>query len=415
MNQYWLTFNPDVFIWKKHNLVLIYNAINYTVHEFESCKKFDDLYKTLVQPENLYTSTISDKDLQDKDFSTIVKQLLNANCLSLTPVSENAEIPVSFFPMPGIQRSRDKFRTNQGTFDYEKYSFYLQEITVYINGKGIQSNLYAKQFPYFLEDGKELNYQDLELLLKTIAHSSISNIRICGSNIFKYSNLYRLLNNLDRIHAIKSLYVSCQQILDFGEAYKLLSSEQFEYRIIVDSLHPLLESVVSMVQKKKLNITWIFYVASKNEYTSVLEQISRLQLEKYSIKPIFRGNNLSFFFTHVFMTKEDVITSQLNKRQIFANQILNTNDFGKFTISSNGDVFVNVNFPSCGNIKNDTIYTLIQQELVWGKLWFRTRTEHPCSECLYQWLCPSPSNYEIVLNQPNLCFKHINKQQFDHD
>lgn len=28
--------------------------------------------------------------------------------------------------------------------------------------------------------------------------------------------------------------------------------------------------------------------------------------------------------------------------------------------------------------------------------------ERSC-DCIYQWLCPSPSNYELVIGQPNLC------------
>jgi pseudo-rSAM protein len=52
---------------------------------------------------------------------------------------------------------------------------------------------------------------------------------------------------------------------------------------------------------------------------------------------------------------------------------------------------------------DDDIRNLIYRELMEGKSWLRIRNQAPCTECLYQWLCPSPSNYEIVTGKPNLC------------
>jgi hypothetical protein len=38
---------------------------------------------------------------------------------------------------------------------------------------------------------------------------------------------------------------------------------------------------------------------------------------------------------------------------------------------------------------------------------FRLQTgessSEPCASCRYQWICPSPSDYERVLGIPNLC------------
>jgi hypothetical protein len=31
------------------------------------------------------------------------------------------------------------------------------------------------------------------------------------------------------------------------------------------------------------------------------------------------------------------------------------------------------------------------------------RNQTPCDDCVYQWLCPSPSDYEIAISRPNLC------------
>ena len=69
----------------------------------------------------------------------------------------------------------------------------------------------------------------------------------------------------------------------------------------------------------------------------------------------------------------------------------------------NGDVFANLQNSKLGNICTDSILSMLHKELREGKSWFHLRTEYPCSECLYQWLCPSPSNCELTIGRPNLC------------
>lgn len=82
---------------------------------------------------------------------------------------------------------------------------------------------------------------------------------------------------------------------------------------------------------------------------------------------------------------------------------MNLYDFGKINIMSNGDVYANINNPRLGNIYENNIYDIVQYEINTGKSWFRVRNQVPCTDCIYQWLCPSPSDYEIVLERPNLC------------
>jgi len=88
---------------------------------------------------------------------------------------------------------------------------------------------------------------------------------------------------------------------------------------------------------------------------------------------------------------------------IFAHQKLNTNFFGSLTIISSGDVYANINRPALGNIVNNSILELIKSELIINTAWRKIRDVEPCSNCIYQYLCPSPSNYEIILDKSNLC------------
>jgi pseudo-rSAM protein len=67
-----------------------------------------------------------------------------------------------------------------------------------------------------------------------------------------------------------------------------------------------------------------------------------------------------------------------------------------------GYVYANVNDLHLGII-NDSPYSLVYREFIDGKSWLNIRKQAPCADCIYQWLCPSPSNYETVIGKPNLC------------
>lgn len=52
----------------------------------------------------------------------------------------------------------------------------------------------------------------------------------------------------------------------------------------------------------------------------------------------------------------------------------------------------------------EKISELVFKEMKNGKAWFLTRDKvSPCKDCLFRYLCPSPSNYELVIGKPNLC------------
>jgi len=68
-----------------------------------------------------------------------------------------------------------------------------------------------------------------------------------------------------------------------------------------------------------------------------------------------------------------------------------------------GDVFANVNHSALGNVKTHSIFEIVYKEIIQGKSWLNIRNQEPCNNCIYQWLCPPPSEYEILIGQPNLC------------
>ena len=171
-----------------------------------------------------------------------------------------------------------------------------------------------------------------------------------------------------------------------------------------------LEQANKLTDIENFNVFWKFLVSSELEYLQTEALIERLKIQKSKIIPFYNGNNYDFFSDNIFTTLEDIDQIHLNRREIFANQYINAADFGKITVMPDGQIYANVNQAALGNI-NDDIRELIYNELVNGKSWLRIRDREPCVDCIYQWLCPSPSNYETVFGRYNLC--HVNYQNFN--
>lgn len=98
------------------------------------------------------------------------------------------------------------------------------------------------------------------------------------------------------------------------------------------------------------------------------------------------------------------MASSLSMKELFRKRTINQNDFGKLHILPNGDIRANLHHPVLGNITTYSIYEIIQKEIKEGKSWLRIRNQSPCNTCLYRDLCPSPSDHELEIGYPNLCW-----------
>ena len=165
-----------------------------------------------------------------------------------------------------------------------------------------------------------------------------------------------------------------------------------------------LEQIADMLLlNQTLPVEYIFDVSSKEERQQTEQFVEQFQIEKYRLNPVYTGKNIQFFEENVFLTKEDILSTRMTIKDFFARKAMNIYDFGKINIMPNGDTYANLNYPALGNIYTDSIYEIVQKEIDEGKSWLRIRNQAPCNECVYQWLCPPPSNYEIAIGRPNLC------------
>jgi pseudo-rSAM protein len=284
----------------------------------------------------------------------------------------------------------------------------LNEISFYINVKGSLNGCYINGFNQSVYrdcvNNVDLRFSAIKIFLEQIGGSSVSLINIYADNILKYAELGHLANELDKMHIIKTFYLPLRSFPANIDELKFLGSPQFRLKILVDPDFDsrVLDEIFQKLRTSGIQCEWSFFVSSKQEFKKVNSVISKTDFGNTDIKPFLNGKNIRFFQDNIYLTKEDLLNSNLSKREIFAHQVLNTNDFGKLTVLPDRKVYANVNHPPLGLI-NEPVNKMVFNEMDKGTSWRKIRDMKPCSDCVYQWLCPSPSNYELAIGKPNLC------------
>lgn len=111
---------------------------------------------------------------------------------------------------------------------------------------------------------------------------------------------------------------------------------------------------------------------------------------------------------HVYSFEKDILKYPIGKWDIFANSVLNKINFGQLFILPNNKVYSNINERSLGSLSQNSIQELIYKEMTQRNNWMKIRNKKPCSNCIYQYLCPPPSKYESMIGKMNLC--HIKER-----
>jgi pseudo-rSAM protein len=229
---------------------------------------------------------------------------------------------------------------------------------------------------------KGLNYLD-ELL--DFLHPYSSSLEICF-----YLNLTNIENNVEQLNKI--LKMDNIKII-----FCLTSTE-------INNLHKILQ----YIPKETVEIHCLI---ETDEDMNIFDTILAKQSVKHILFPIYNGDNHDFFRNNVFITTSDIDATFLDMNQIFKNQTLNSFYFGHLILLPNGNVHTNLNTEKIGNVYQKALIEMIYQVLK-NKTgdWFLTRSKvSPCNKCIYNFLCPAPSNYDFILKCNNLCNIHVEK------
>ncbi|MDR1054572.1 MAG: TIGR04150 pseudo-rSAM protein [Prevotellaceae bacterium] len=401
---YWLALKPYIYVSNDTFKILLYNTLNADYLEI-SDEEIKALIDSIHEKKNLGVSFLSSKELENAHCYKFIEQLCEKGMGDVSDVGDYERKPIRLMPILNLQRDVEKLRKENDRLIGEGVMHYLTNLILYVNSgcdiKCKNCSSYFKQVNCCTVNGqpKELSLDVIKQIVLQIEHSPISSIEIMGGNILEYSYLTKLRNIFSG--EIKLNYWIHDENIAKCNDEELIDSLQTKTIIVNFPINQ--ELLECCLNKTDNNSTFNFIVENLSQFEKAEEIIQNYNLHSHQIIPFYNGNNIDFFRENIFLTKEDILSEPIEQRKIFCNQKLNSNYFGSLHIYSDGSVRASANTELIGNINNDQIIDIIAKEMDINTAWRKVRNEEPCNSCLYQYLCPPPSNYEHAIGKYNLC------------
>lgn len=403
MDTIWLYLEPYIFISEDEAGYLFYNTKDKKGVTFVKSPSICKVVKHLQNIDQLYSIKLRVDDLHDLSLFEFVKTIQEYGFGDLIDGKE--EKPLLMPPLLNLQRDVNRLKDQKSSLDNNILS-YLNEVVIYLNDVCANEKKHCKQLPHYLQSLPDLHIERLNNFLRSMAFTGAT-ISFVGGDVFsdlKIQEMLRLVSTFDGRHTVIANWNTIPEDSTFIMRFARLG---LRIRVVVDTdcNEIIVNSIVNRLKNCGVVSEWEMNVASLRDYRHadiLSELLKKFDLE-LDIKPVYNGDNYAFFEQYVFTTEKDLNSIELDRQSIFARQVLNTNDFGKLIVLSDGTVYANLYDKPLGNI-SDSLKNLILYELDHGTSWRRTRYDvYPCKFCRYRLLCPSPSNYELALGKFNLC------------
>ncbi|MCL1867470.1 MAG: TIGR04150 pseudo-rSAM protein, partial [Paludibacter sp.] len=347
---------------------------------------------------------LSNRILCDEKIRNFVETIIEKGFGKTVEINDDRKL-VNLLPILNLQDDIERLKLDNEHEAGENAICYLNELNIYINNvcklNCAFCNLYSMQTKSCFKNENNVVFpiKKLKEIFDSLQYTQLKNVNILGGNIFLYPHFNELLELTKNYDFSFHFWV---HIFNAAGNEKLLS---FHFQEIIITFPIDKEKIINFARLQKDNdkITYHFLIENDMQYIETENIINEASIKNFQIAPIFTGINLSFFQNNIYLSNEDILGSVVSQRIIFCNQKLNSNFFGKLYILPDGNVRANLNAKFLGNIFENSVIELIAKELTENTVWRKTRNEKPCSDCLYQFICPPPSNYEIAIDKPNLC------------
>jgi pseudo-rSAM protein len=385
------------------NGLLLYNTQTGDVIETLSsiCRK---LVEEIYKPVNLGVINLTDHYLDTPEVVAFIGQIVEKKFGKIINITPNTPRLINPLPILNLQDDVERLKQDTESDVGEKSLCYLNELNIYLN---ISCNLncpycrtYYKQTKscYKTKAGTFLPFDKINELLDSLVYSSLKRINFLGGNLLLYPYLSELTTLLVNYDFDFHFWISIENLINTEINW------DFKQEILI--CFPLDTDLIKIfidAHKNDEKQTCHFLIEDGNQYHAAMSVIETTGVTQYQIVPVYTGSNKAFFEEYIYLSKEDIFASVIPHRIIFCNQKLNSNHFGKLYILSDGKIKANINAPAIGNIYQNSLLETIATELNKNTAWRKTREAEPCNQCLYQYLCPPPSNYEKAIGKPNLC------------
>lgn len=404
-NDFWLIIEPYIQVLMKGDKAIFYNTLSKKIVEIATDRHTRNLISKLIDKENAYVARIHNKDVNQYSVKKMIKALRRYYMADIWPVYWSEGKPVNLLPEPVI-----KFGISNPEPGLQEY---LYEITLHLNTIHCQdkNHIAVKGFNQFLypkvtrEHSMEMDFSIIHSLFAQLSGLTKLKINLVGRDIQKYTEWSALHSLLKKNQCLKHYHVQVPGC--HPEIVDQLKKNSYLALMISPQLRNETIEILNVFRakcKNRIKCDYNFIVENNGDVEKVTAIIQELNLCNAYFRPYYNGNNQSFFKENVYLGPEEISASRPSQSQIFSRKSGNENDYGKLTVLPDGSVYANVNDKSLGNLNQYSLKELITKELKEGKSWKRSRLHiKPCRNCIYQWLCPPVSNYEIYMRKFNFC------------
>lgn len=391
-----LIINNDTFIWRNNQNGIIYNSSNFKSFLFDNIGLVKSVCDQLDKLECLYTINLNKSHENDEYFQNWVDRLLNIEAARIIQVDQEEHKEVSFKPILKIHNDITSIKANESYHDIVEC---LSEITIHLSGSCIskENQLYYKQFLYTVDTDGTLDYNKLATFLSYIPSNNKLIFNLIG-DVFNYCMINDLLPLLVQKSSIINIYFT-EDFFDPNKVTNKILGYLVNFHIVRNAKNYM--NLRNKIAPNQVSICKFILLIEDLPDVNAYDEILFFE-DIVDVRPIFSSNMKDFFKENIYLNKFDLDNIKSTKREIFANQVINTNFFGKIEILPDGSIWDNLNFDRIGYI-NDNFWHIMKTIFSEDRAWFYCRKQSPCSHCIYQWLCPPPSNYELVIGKPNLC------------
>lgn len=398
MGKQWLSIKSGTFIWTNKKMGLIYDSENLNSFRFELDERILEICEELLCPSNMNSTLITSKDFSNLSTLNWINTIVNTHNLAVLSNGDDKK-PISLKPILKLQNDVDFYKYEHSNCTGGSIMKNIHELYFYINSSITGNDIYFKQLPFPLKNSQNLGKNKILQFTHYCKNPFLLNVNLIG-NLFTFPDFKELVNKIAELVKNVTIRITYADLVAHKkELLKDSWPENISFYVLFDKIpHDILN-----FQDITFSINPVFIVFSIKDYNQVENLINDNPVfYDAKIVPVYNGANIDFFEDYIYTSHEDINGIKLTKREIFIHQTLNLNNFGKLVILSDGKVYANVNSEPLGNIDNSP-YSIVYKEMTEGRTWLRIRNQTPCSDCIYQWLCPSPSDYELVIDKPNLC------------
>jgi hypothetical protein len=376
VTDYWFMIEPYVYINIVNNYALLYNTLDGVTLESNKAEIIELLRET-IQKDNCGIVLLTSDRYKQKDINSFIGELREKYMGDVIDIALSKGKPVQLLPFFNLSDNHELYKKHNFSSG-KKILEYLSEISIHVD--------YTTDITGLIQ------------FIKSVPGKFTLNI---VGNMEYLKDGKKLLSYLNQLASPKNMICAYTDIISLQPTFENNFSYILSIRFPID-MQQWIRSRQRLLNQT-LPTKYIFEVLSSDDCQQAEQLVEQFQIEKYQLNPVYTGDNIRFFKENVFLSKEDILSASISIKDIFVNQSINIYDFGKINIMPNGDVYANVNHPPLGNIYTHSILEIVSKEVEDGKSWLRIRNQAPCNECVYQWLCPPPSDHEITIGHSNLC------------